>query len=99
MAIELKAGEFKPEYAGKMDFYLHILNDKVRFKDENPPIGIILCAHKKHIVVEYALRSTKNPIGVAEYRLTHKLPAPFKNILPSEAALKKQIRAELDQKK
>ncbi|MFH0764161.1 MAG: PDDEXK nuclease domain-containing protein [Candidatus Omnitrophota bacterium] len=99
VAIELKASEFKPEYAGKMDFYLHLLNDRVKLKGENPPIGIILCAHKKQIVVEYALKSTKNPIGVAEYRLTHKLPPPYKNVLPSEVEFKKQIRAELEQEK
>jgi len=82
-----------------MDFYLHLLNDRVKLRDENPPIGIILCAYKKQIVVEYALKSTKNPIGVAEYRLTHKLPPPYKNVLPSEVEFKKQIRAELEQEK
>jgi len=96
VAIELKIGDFKPEYAGKMDFYLHLLNDQAKLKDENPPIGIILCARKKHIVVEYALRSAKNPVGVAEYRVTHKLPAPLKNILPSEKQLNEKIKEELE---
>ena len=95
VAIELKTGNFKPEYAGKMDFYLHLLNDQVKLKDENPSLGIILCAQKKNIIVEYALRSTKNPIGVAEYQLTHKLPAPLKNVLPSEKQFIEQIKEEM----
>jgi predicted nuclease of restriction endonuclease-like (RecB) superfamily len=98
VAVELKTGEFKPEYAGKMDFYLHLLNDKVRFKNENPSIGIILCAQKKNIVVEYALRSTKNPVGVAEYKLTRKLPAGLKKYLPSEKDLIAQVRNEMQEK-
>jgi len=95
VAVELKTGDFKPEYAGKMDFYLHLLNDKIRLEDENPSIGIILCAQKKNIVVEYALRSTKNPVGVAEYKLTKKLPADLKKYLPSEKDLIAQIKEEI----
>jgi predicted nuclease of restriction endonuclease-like (RecB) superfamily len=98
VAIELKAGDFKPEYAGKMDFYLHLLNDKIRFKDENPSIGIILCAQKKNIVVEYALRSTRNPVGVAEYKLTRKLPGCLKKYLPSEKDLIAQVSEEMKEK-
>ncbi len=96
VAVELKTGDFKPEYAGKMDFYLHLLNDKIRLKDENPSIGIILCAQKKNIIVEYALRSTKNPVGVAEYKLTKKLPADLKKYLPSEKDLIAQIKEEIE---
>lgn len=96
VAIELKTGDFKPEYAGKMDFYLHLLNDQVKLASENPSIGIILCAEKKHLVVQYALRSAKNPVGVAEYCLTSKLPANLKGMLPSDQELKNQIQGELD---
>jgi len=99
VAVELKTGDFKPEYVGKMDFYLHLLNDKIRLKDENPSIGIILCAQKKNIVVEYALRSTKNPVGVAEYKLTKKLPANLKKYLPSEKDLIAQIKEEIGERK
>jgi len=95
IAIELKTGKFEPEYAGKMDFYLRLLNEQVKLKDENPSIGIILCAEKDNIVVEYALRSAKHPIGVAEYRLTKKLPKKLKKALPTPAQLKKQIAEEL----
>ena len=88
VAIELKAGKFEPEYAGKMDFYLNLLNDQTKMKDENPSIGIILCADKDDVVVEYALKSIKNPIGVGKYHLTTKLPRQLKGIIPSEEEIK-----------
>ncbi len=91
VAIELKTGKFEPEYAGKMDFYLHLLNDQVKRKDENPSIGIILCADKDDLVVEYALKSVKNPVGVAEYRLTTKLPLQLKGTIPSEQEIKEGL--------
>lgn len=91
VAIELKTGKFEPEYAGKMDFYLNLLNDQVKLKDENPAIGIILCAEKDKLVVEYALRNSKNPIGVSEYQLTTKLPKQLKGTIPSETELKNEI--------
>lgn len=97
VAIELKTGKFLPEYAGKMDFYLHLLNDRVRLKDENSSIGIILCAQKKNIVVEYALRSVKNPMGVSEYHLTNKIPADLKKLLPPEKELKSQLLEEMNE--
>src|SRR3972149_1547901 len=65
VAIELKIGAFKPEYAGKMQFYLSVLNDIAKLPDENPSIGIILCKDKSRTIVEYALKDTKKPIGVA----------------------------------
>ena len=97
MALELKTGRFEPEYAGKMDFYLHLLDEQVKMKDENPSVGIILCADKDNIVVEYALRSVKKPIGVAEYYLTKKLPKAFKGKLPDVEALKLPILQEIKQ--
>jgi len=95
VAIELKTGKFEPEYAGKMDFYLHLLDEQTRLKDENPPIGIILCADKDDIVVEYALRSVKKPVGVAEYYLTNKLPKEFKGKLPDAKSFKLPISQEI----
>lgn len=95
VALELKTGKFEPEYAGKMDFYLHLLDEQVRLKDENPPIGIILCADKDNIVVEYALRSVKKPVGVAEYYLTKKLPRYLAGKLPDANALRLPIQEEL----
>lgn len=66
VAVELKVGKFEPEYAGKMDFYLNLLNEKERAPDDAPSIGIILCAEKDNLEVEFALKSKANPIGVAE---------------------------------
>lgn len=83
VAVELKIGEFKPEYAGKMQFYLSVLNDKVKLEGENPSIGIILCKDKKRLIVEYALKDLSQPIGVATYKITKSLPKEFKNLLPS----------------
>ncbi len=95
VAIELKVGKFQPEYAGKMDFYLHILNDKHRMKEENPPIGIILCATKDDLEVEYALKSVKHPVGVGEYQLTTKLPEELKGAIPTEQEIKAALRREI----
>lgn len=88
VAIELKVGSFEPEHAGKMDFYLNLLNEKERGPDDNPSIGIILCAEKDNLEVEFALKSKTNPIGVAEYQLTEKLPKEMKGKLPSERELR-----------
>lgn len=83
IAIELKIGKFKPEYAGKMNFYLAALNDTIKLPDENPSIGIIICKEKKRTTVEYALKDSNQPIGVATYRLTEILPKDFVNLLPT----------------
>ncbi len=90
VAIELKVGAFKPEYAGKMDFYLNVLNDHARAPDDNPSIGIILCTGKDDVVVEYSLRS-RNPIGVAHYEVTSKLPTELQGKLPTEEELRKAL--------
>ena len=95
VAIELKSGDFKPEYAGKMNFYLNILDDFVREPEENPSIGIILCAGSKRIEVEYALRSINKPVGVAEYTLTRDLPAELAGKLPNAKQIETEILREL----
>lgn len=87
VAVELKIGEFKPEFAGKMDFYLNVLNEKERATDDNPSIGIILCAEKDDVEVEFALKSKVNPIGVAEYQLKPTLPKELKGKLPTAKEL------------
>jgi hypothetical protein len=83
IAIELKTTDFIPEYAGKMQFYLAVLNDKVRQENENPSIGIIICKSKRRTVVEYALKTTTSPVGVADYSLSRSLPTDLKGLLPS----------------
>lgn len=91
VAIDLKIGEFTPEHAGKMNFYLELLDDKHRLEHENPPIGIILCAEKNNLEVEYALRSSNKPVGVAEYQLRESLPEELTGKLPSPEQLKKPL--------
>ncbi len=83
VAIELKAGKFLPEYVGKMQFYLTALDETVKERGENPSIGIILCKDKSRTIVEYALRVSKKPIGVATYKITTQLPRNLKKELPS----------------
>jgi len=93
VAVELKMGRFEPEYAGKMDFYLNLLNERERAPDDAPSIGIILCAEKDCLEVEFALKSKSNPIGVAEYQLQGKLPTEMKGKLPSPRQLQDVVRA------
>ena len=83
VAIELKVGEFLPEFVGKMQFYLAALDRQVRQEDENPSIGIILCKEKSRTIVEYALHDARKPIGVATYEMTKTLPKALKGQLPS----------------
>jgi len=83
VALELKVGEFKPEYVGKMQFYLAVLDDLVKTEHENPSIGMILCRDRNRTVVEYALKSTAGPMGVAQYRMVKKLPSDLESLLPS----------------
>ena len=74
VAIELKIGEFKPEFVGQLQFYLAALDKQVKLEDENSSIGIIICKNKNRTVVEYALNDSNKPIGVATYRMRDTLP-------------------------
>jgi predicted nuclease of restriction endonuclease-like (RecB) superfamily len=91
VAFELKCGDFKPEYLGKMNFYLSALDDLVRLPHENPSIGIILCKSKKQKTVEYAFRDMTKPMGVAAYKTATKLPQKYKNVLPDAERLKELL--------
>lgn len=84
VAVDLKVVGFEPEFAGKMNFYLEVLDDTIKTDDDNPSIGIILCPEKDDIEVEYALRASNKPIGVAEYRLTTELPDKLKGKIPTK---------------
>jgi len=95
IAFDLKIGSFEPEHAGKMDFYLNLLNEKERAPGDRPSIGIILCAEKDDIEVEFALKTKNNPIGVAEYQLQARLPAEFKGQLPTAKQLADAVRTAL----
>jgi predicted nuclease of restriction endonuclease-like (RecB) superfamily len=83
IAIDLKIGSFEPEYIGKMNFYLGLLDDQIRMTDENPSVGIILCADKDHVDVELALRDVNKPIGVADYQVQFP-PAELKELIYRE---------------
>jgi predicted nuclease of restriction endonuclease-like (RecB) superfamily len=83
VAVELKIGEFLPEYVGKMEFYLAVLDDKVKLPDENASIGIILCKEKDKIIVEYALQRAVSPLGIAHYKLVSQLPEELRGQLPT----------------
>jgi len=95
VVVEIKTVEFEPEFAGKMNFYLELVDEQVKEADDKPSIGIILCPEKNSVEVEYALRIQNKPIGVAEYRLTKELPETLTGKLPSVNDLKKRIEDEL----
>ena len=94
IAIELKVGKFRPEYAGKMNFYLNILNDTVKMPHENPAIGIILCTDKKSTEVEYALQNIQQPMGVSTYTVNNQLPKELKGILPEPKDLARNLEID-----
>jgi len=85
VVIELKTGEFKPEYAGKMNFYLSAVDDRLRHPEDKPSIGLILCKARDRLIVEYALRDLRKPIGVSEWetKLVEALPDDLKGSLPT----------------
>ena len=91
VAIELKIGDFKPEYVGQLQFYLTALDKQVKLEDENPSIGIIICKNKNRTVVEYALNSVDKPIGVSTYEMRNTLPKRMKNLLPSPEEIRKRL--------
>ncbi len=91
VVIELKDGDFKPEYAGKMNFYLSAIDDLVKHPTDQPSIGLILCKSKNNVLAEYTLKDMTKPIGLAEYKLTEALPEEIKTNLPTI----EQLEAEL----
>ena len=91
VVVELKAVDFDPEHAGKLNFYLKAIDSQLRTDRDQPTIGILICKKKDKIVAEYALSDINKPIGVSEYRLTESIPDTFKGSLPTI----EQIEAEL----
>lgn len=96
VAIDLKMGEFEPEFAGKMNFYLAAVDDLVRTKEDNPSIGLLLCRGKDGLIVEYALRDVNKPIAVAEYHVLPDLPPALSGHFPSPEDLAKGLDTKLD---
>lgn len=91
VAVDLKVGAFRPEYAGKMNFYLSALDERLRREGDQPSIGLVLCKERNRVVAEYALRGIGNPIGVAEYRLVEGLPAQLRENLPTPEQLESEL--------
>lgn len=91
VALELKIGEFKPEYKGKMEFYLNVLNEHYKEEGENDAIGIIVCKSKDKTVVEYSLKTTMQPIGVATYSTSPSLPAEYSQYLPTPEVIAERL--------
>lgn len=96
IVIELKAVDFEPEFAGKMNFYLDLVDSQLKQEDDNPTIGIILCPEKDNFEVEFILKSYQKPIGVAKYRLTKELPDNLKGKLPTVNELKTKLNKEIN---
>lgn len=92
VVIELKTGEFKPEYAGKLNFYLSAVDGMLKKEQDNPTIGLLLCKSKNNLVAEYSLKDMSKPIGVSEYRVTSKLPVELEAQLPSVEDIQRRIK-------
>jgi len=91
VVIELKTGDFKPEYAGKLNFYLTAVDNILKTEQDAPTIGLLLCKGKNDLIAEYALRDINKPIGVSEYRITDEIPEKFRQQLPSIEDIKNRI--------
>ncbi len=92
VVIELKTGDFKPEYAGQLNFYLSAVDGILKKEQDNPSIGLLLCKNKNDLVAEYALKDMSKPIGVSEYKITSNLPEELLNQLPSVEDIQKRIK-------
>ena len=96
VVIELKTGEFKPEYAGQLNFYLSAVDGILKKDTDNPSIGLLLCKSKNDLVAEYALKDMSKPIGVSEYKITSSLPEDLGKQLPSVEDIQKRIKNKSD---
>ena len=96
VVIELKAGDFEPEFAGKLNFYIKAVDEKFRQDGDNDTIGLLLCKNKDKVVVEYALSDIHKPMGVSEYQLTQSLPDNLKPSLPSIEEIEAELRGDLN---
>ncbi len=95
VVIELKIGDFEPEHAGKLNFYIKAIDEQLRKEADQPTIGILLCKNKDRLVAEYALSDIQKPIGVSEYQLTQSLPKNLQSKLPSIEEIENELGGEL----
>ena len=98
VVIELKAGIFKPEFAGKLNFYLSAVDTLIKTKEDNPTIGILLCKKKDRVEAEFSLRDINKPIGISNYQLTKAIPDEIKTKLPTVEQLEKELSEKEDEK-
>ncbi|MCU0664816.1 MAG: PDDEXK nuclease domain-containing protein [Myxococcota bacterium] len=96
VVIDLKRGAFKPEYAGKMNFYCNVVDDRLRHASDAPTIGLILCQLPNRVLAEYALRGMDKPIGVSTFELTRALPADLQSSLPSIEAIERALAGDTE---
>lgn len=96
IVVELKATPFKPEYAGQLNFYINVVDDKLRGKDDNKTIGLLLCKGKDEVVAQYALTGYDQPIGISDYQLSKAIPENLKSILPSIEEVEEELTSFLD---
>lgn len=99
VVIDLKKGPFKPDYAGKMNFYCNVIDDYLKHEADNPTIGLILCQDREKVLAEYTLRSIKKPIGVSQYELTRTLPKRLKSSLPTIEQIEEELSSKKSRKK
>lgn len=92
VVIELKAGAFKPEYAGKLNFYCSAVDDMLRHENDNPTIGLMLCMEKNGLLAEYALRDMHKALAVSDYKLTRAIPESFKPSLPTVEEIEQELQ-------
>jgi len=91
VVVELKTGDFVPEYAGKLNFYISAVDDLIKTMQDNPTIGLLLCKNKRGMIAEYSLRDIEKPIGVSEYKLFKNLPKEYECVLPSAEDIEQRI--------
>ncbi|MDE7476560.1 MAG: DUF1016 domain-containing protein, partial [Lachnospiraceae bacterium] len=99
VVIDMKMKKLIPEYAGKLNFYLSVVDAQLKTENDNPSIGLILCRDKNKVVAEYALKDMSKPIGVSEYRLTQEIPEAFKRALPDAKTWEEHIKFPIDEER
>lgn len=98
VVIELKTGDFKPEYAGKLNFYINAVDGEIKTEQDQPTIGLLLCRSKDKLIAEYALKGIDTPMGISEYQLTQALPSDLEDKLPSIEQIERELALELNQR-
>ena len=99
IVVELKANQFKPEYAGQLNFYINVVDDKMRGENDNKTIGLLLCKGKDEVVAQYALTGYDQPIGISDYQLSKAIPENLKSVLPSIEEVEEELTSFLDKDK